>query len=226
MDARNIIYKVIKPRRSLASSYSTTGEDSESLLEKKQVFQRRHSWWEISRSSYIWAAHTIFFLFSLSFFLSGLQQRYPTEQQCARQLSAYSPALDAVEYEMVRFQGALLDENPYKVGQIKVGPSDLTHLKKPPTQAKLRSTDGEWYTGGLEVFHQLHCVNLIRQYTYLDYYSRPENRPPSFTDSNHTLRLHIDHCIDMLRQVVQCQGDAGIVTSSWVEGFPDPVSRF
>ena len=93
MDARNIIYKVIKPRRSLASSYSTTGEDSESLLEKKQVFQRRHSWWEISRSSYIWAAHTIFFLFSLSFFLSGLQQRYPTEQQCARQLSAYCKSL-------------------------------------------------------------------------------------------------------------------------------------
>lgn len=30
----------------------------------------------------------------------------------------------------------------------------------------------------------------------------------------------------MLRQVVQCQGDAGIVTSSWVEGFPDPYPDF
>ncbi|KAL4759405.1 uncharacterized protein BDW70DRAFT_169385 [Aspergillus foveolatus] len=114
------------------------------------------------------AAHVIFFLFSLSFFFSGLQQRYPTEQHCAAQLSAY-------------------------LRQIKVEPNDLTHLKEPPTQAKLRTTDGEWYTGGLEVFHKVHCVS---------------------------------HCIDMLRQVVQCHGDVGIVAVSWVEGFPDPYPDF
>jgi hypothetical protein len=30
----------------------------------------------------------------------------------------------------------------------------------------------------------------------------------------------------MLRQVVQCHGDVGIVTGSWVEGFPDPYPDF
>ncbi|KAL3434404.1 hypothetical protein BDV09DRAFT_204759 [Aspergillus tetrazonus] len=203
MDAKNVVtYKAIKPRTSFTSSCSTTGEDSESLLERNQVLRRRHVWRELSLSNYIWAVHAIFFLFSLSFFLSVLQQRCPTEQQCAAQLSAY-------------------------FRHVKVDPSDLAHLRKPPTQTKLRTTDGDWYTGGLEVFHQvLTCVNLIRQYTYFDYYSRLENRPLPFTDSNHTFRLHIGHCIDMLRQVVQCHGDVGIVTGSWVEGFPDPYPDF
>jgi hypothetical protein len=34
---------------------------------------------------------------------------------------------------------------------------------------------GQWgYRAGVEVFHQLHCLNLIRQAVYKDYYSREE----------------------------------------------------
>lgn len=35
----------------------------------------------------------------------------------------------------------------------------------------------------------------------------------------------LDHCIDMLRQVIQCNGDVGVVTRSWLKGrsisYPD-----
>ncbi|KAH8694008.1 hypothetical protein BGW36DRAFT_430031 [Talaromyces proteolyticus] len=241
MHIKKFVYQAIKPRLSLTDS-SSAGEDAEHLLEKEELYRRQNGRACLNSSIYVWTVHIILLLLSSSFFLQGIKQRYPTDQDCVAQLSAYSPALGAVEYKMVRFQGALLNKSPYKgapspeidaawdeivnMGQIKVHPDDLKHLQKPTTQAKLRTPDGEWYTGGLEVFHQLHCVNLIRQYTYLDYYHRPENRPPAFTDSNETLRLHIDHCIDMLRQVVQCQGDVGIVTSSWVAGFPDPYPDF
>ncbi len=34
---------------------------------------------------------------------------------------------------------------------------------------------GEWgYRAGVEVFHQLHCLNLLRQALYSDYYGKPE----------------------------------------------------
>jgi hypothetical protein len=34
---------------------------------------------------------------------------------------------------------------------------------------------GEWgYRAGVEVFHQLHCLNLLRQAVYKDYYGREE----------------------------------------------------
>ena len=34
---------------------------------------------------------------------------------------------------------------------------------------------GEWgYRAGVEVFHQLHCLNLLRQALYSDYYAKPE----------------------------------------------------
>jgi Mycotoxin biosynthesis protein UstYa len=35
------------------------------------------------------------------------------------------------------------------------------------------------------------------------------------TESPHTIRLHISHCIDALRQVIQCHGDTSMVTYSW-----------
>jgi hypothetical protein len=80
------------------------------------------------------------------------------------------------------------------------------------------------YDVGIEVFHHMHCLNIIRQYTRKDYYMRPENRPLSFTDSEPVLRTHIDHCIEMLRQQLLCVADVGIVTYSWVKPwglYPD-----
>lgn len=35
------------------------------------------------------------------------------------------------------------------------------------------------------------------------------------TSFNETL-MHVDHCIDMLRQVLMCNADTGVVTFSWV----------
>lgn len=59
---------------------------------------------------------------------------------------------------------------------------------------------------------------MVRMYTWRDYYDRPENKPVEFTDKASTVRLHVDHCIDMLRQVLMCQADVGIVPFYWVKG--------
>ncbi|PYH40701.1 oxidase ustYa family protein [Aspergillus saccharolyticus JOP 1030-1] len=192
---------------------------------------------------WLWLLHTLSFLLSFSMMFSALQRRqaFPTDQKCAEQLSAYSPYIGLVEYEQVRFQGSLFDTNPYKgpptpdldaawkrithMAQLKVSAEDMLRLNKPLTQVKVAETEGDGYAAGIEVFHQLHCVNLVRQYTYYDYYANLDNKPAEFHDSKETLRLHVDHCIDLLRQVIQCGGDVGVVTRSWVKGrrisYPD-----
>lgn len=47
------------------------------------------------------------------------------------------------------------------------------------------------YLGATEVFHQLHCLNLIRQHSYKEYYDVDRRRPPGLTDSPATLRRHL-----------------------------------
>ncbi|PYI13245.1 hypothetical protein BO99DRAFT_485957 [Aspergillus violaceofuscus CBS 115571] len=182
---------------------------------------------------WLWALHLLLSLLSFSSLIAAwrLHRSSPTDP----------PFTHLVEYTDVRFQGSLFDTNPYKgfpnphldaawghithMAQLRISAADMPRLKKPLTQVKVAEAEGDGYAGGIEVLHQLHCVNLVRQYTYYDYYSQLDNKPAEFRDSNETLRLHVDHCIDMLRQVIQCNGDVGVVTRSWIKGraisYPD-----
>lgn len=72
----------------------------------------------------------------------------------------------------------------------------MKKLHKPLTQAKYPENSGGGFSVGLEVFHQLHCLNLVRQYTHFGYYSTLAIPPQPFTDSNATLRLHVGMCPD------------------------------
>ncbi|RAH48910.1 oxidase ustYa family protein [Aspergillus brunneoviolaceus CBS 621.78] len=206
-------------------------DDSDPLLDHFDIPHPHHL--HVRTAHWLWALHLLFFLLSFSLLISALRLN--------RSSPTGPPFTHLVEYEDVRFQGSLFDTNPYKgapnphldaawghithMAQLEITAEDMFRLNKPLTQVKVAETEGNGYAGGIEVFHQLHCVNLVRQYTYYDYYSQLENRPAEFNDSNETLRLHVDHCIDMLRQVIQCNGDVGVVTRSWVKGralsYPD-----
>lgn len=75
------------------------------------------------------------------------------------------------------------------------------------------------YGGGIEaaveIFHQMHCLNMIRQYTYLSSYTSP---PPGFNISPDILRTHIDHCIETLRRSLMCTAD---ITPMPIKADPD-----
>ncbi len=58
-----------------------------------------------------------------------------------------------------------------------------THLR-----AKHPKTGVEGYRVGLEVFHQLHCINLLRQVTYKDYYTKLGNG--NFAGGDEELQMH------------------------------------
>jgi hypothetical protein len=49
-----------------------------------------------------------------------------------------------------------------------------------PSSVKLPEEADESYQSGLEVFHQLHCLNLLRKMTHFEYYFVAE--PAAFSD--------------------------------------------
>lgn len=64
----------------------------------------------------------------------------------------------------------------------------------------------EGFYGGPDVLHSLHCLNSIRKHLDMEYYAGSITLPPEYR------RIHIDHCVDHLRQALLCHGDLTPVT--------------
>jgi hypothetical protein len=108
-----------------------------------------------------------------------------------------------------------------KVGTIDVPLEYLPALNKSKNHSWFLSNKGG-VLAGLEVFHSLHCLDMVRQYTWKDQYDYSEN--PTFQDDDEFLRTvsrltpskiiltdvllkHVDHCIDALRIRLMCYAD-------------------
>lgn len=102
-----------------------------------------------------------------------------------------------------------------------ITPEELKILDMPESSLKVKHpvTGKEGYRVGLEVFHQLHCLNLLRQVTHRDWY---EDISGNFADGPKALQMHTDHCLEVLRMNVQCNADIGLFTFYMLEGDPLP----
>jgi len=69
------------------------------------------------------------------------------------------------------------------------------------------ATGKRGYRVAIEVFHQLHCLNLLRQANYKSHYSPLGG---DVSAENEDLHGHLNHCIDALRQFVMCQSDVNV----------------
>ncbi|KAI0436448.1 hypothetical protein F4803DRAFT_223910 [Xylaria telfairii] len=163
--------------------------------------------------------------------------RHPSERECARFLSPYSPAVDAgvIEYYETDFQNEFGGRSAYigpptpeleetwddlwSRGTIELPPDGPSKLNKSTERLKhVHKDPNRGYSAVLEVFHQLHCLNQIRQYTWKDYYATHMAEwvlgdghgivdlnitdPASVAD-----RMHVDHCIEALRLQLMCNAD-------------------
>ncbi len=109
---------------------------------------------------------------------------------------------------------------------IPVTQADIVRMGKDPTTA-VKLEDHIWglgndaYATTLDVFHQIHCVNALRRIAYGTYYNSSQGSPDHMTKAE----LHINHCVDILLQALQCSGNANLITMHWVETqdipFPD-----
>ncbi|KAK2005354.1 hypothetical protein LZ32DRAFT_674356 [Colletotrichum eremochloae] len=163
-------------------------------------------------------------LLSLLFGFAFSVLRAPSDQDCARQLSMWSPALEAVEYMQLDFNDAFNSTSIYRgppTPEREKAWFDLTykHAVEIP-EDKLaglnRSLEdnlervppdvGTGFVALLEVFHQLHCLNMIRMYTW--WQSGQYDEPPlGLAWDPLKNRIHIDHCLEALRISIMCFAD-------------------
>ncbi|KAI1122538.1 hypothetical protein F5Y10DRAFT_253864 [Nemania abortiva] len=163
--------------------------------------------------------------------------RQPSELACARLLSPYSPAMEAdiIEYYDTNFENEFGGKSQYigpptpeleerwddlwSRGTIELPPDGPEKLNK-STESLMhaRKDPSRGYTAVLEVFHHLHCLNQIRQYTWKDYYAT--HMADWIAQDNHGIvdlnvtdknsvgdRMHVDHCIEALRLQIMCYAD-------------------
>ncbi|KAJ8129037.1 hypothetical protein O1611_g4596 [Lasiodiplodia mahajangana] len=88
-----------------------------------------------------------------------------------------------------------------------------------PTSKPTKSIDGHYYAT-VEVYHQLHCLDITRKFIWRDHYQHVD----TFQDPPEMVWEHVDHCIDLLRQVLMCNGDVGLIFYTDV-GEKQPVAR-
>jgi hypothetical protein len=77
------------------------------------------------------------------------------------------------------------------------------------------TTDYNWHHlspslgGGIQAFfegfHQVHCLNLLRQYTYRN--ERDYSYLHAFVNKNVDITEHVDHCLEMVRAKIMCEAD-------------------
>ncbi|KZL82193.1 hypothetical protein CI238_09445 [Colletotrichum incanum] len=145
----------------------------------------------LRKPSHRWHNICVLCLFALSCLLLGLSvlvhfhPKSATDQECLRRLNVASPVHDVFEYEDVQFDNAFWKPSPYKgkptpdleskwkdlwyYGSFGLPDTYLAPLNKSANgiegNAWARTKSGD-VLAGLEVFHNLHCLNLIRQYTH------------------------------------------------------------
>jgi hypothetical protein len=187
--------------------------------------------------SAIWLCHGVLFSVSVTLFALSLALRYGVSFDVAhaRHFAPYSPAAPAVEYDTARYSvGSTVDTSEYvgygphvdsawrritsDVGDAVISRAELDLLGLDPqsvTAADPR-TGEQGYRAGLQVFHQLECVNLLRQDSFRDYYAH-QNK--DFEAPRKELRRRLDHCLEVIRMSVMCQSDVGVFTYKHYEGI-------
>ncbi|KAL3424515.1 hypothetical protein PVAG01_03796 [Phlyctema vagabunda] len=89
-----------------------------------------------------------------------------------------------------------------------ISEEEANHLWGDQVEA-YRDRERSGFTGGFDMFHQLHCLNQIRQALHRDYY--PEHKIHGV--------VHLEHCINHLRQAIQCAASTAVTPNVWMEGY-------
>ncbi|OJJ69570.1 hypothetical protein ASPBRDRAFT_45903 [Aspergillus brasiliensis CBS 101740] len=150
--------------------------------------------------------------------------------------TVFSPAAEVVQYRKENWDLSVDRTTPYtkvppdgtvdyewdqismggKIGFLRIQKEDLDKIG----ETSVELADGSGYMVGLEVFHQLHCLNYIRKFLYNSTYNIREE------DENVSPDDHIPHCIDSIRLSLQCQADLTLIPFKWVSGYLEPWPDF
>lgn len=71
----------------------------------------------------------------------------------------------------------------------------------------------------------MHCLNSLRQLAYPEYYGNGTHHGKHGKHGkrgSEMFAVHVNHCVDILMQAIQCSGNANLITMHWVETQPYP----
>jgi Mycotoxin biosynthesis protein UstYa len=98
----------------------------------------------------------------------------------------------------------------------------FTHDQKSSFQVNMdRDSNDGLYRAGPDAFHSLHCVNKLRQTLDAYIYDIPDK-----VDESKGNVLHIEHCLDFLRQLVACSSDLTPIPLIYSKGAGQAVPDF
>ncbi|PMD16627.1 hypothetical protein NA56DRAFT_305974 [Hyaloscypha hepaticicola] len=156
---------------------------------------------------------------------------YMGRYHCAPQSLVYTPARESLEYVRMEMDTAGDHHNKYmgatdtadevwtellSRNNIRLSDEDLRAINQ--TSVSLGSGG---YLGMLAVYHELHCVKMIRwAFNHARYKSHWS--PQDLID----LPDHVEHCLDIVRQSIQCRADSTIITYWWTEKSRVPETNF
>jgi hypothetical protein len=142
---------------------------------------------------------------------------YPTSLTPAATQQFPNPGADAVwdEWEITRV--------------FPISKADVQRLgKDPKTAVKLDANifglKEDMYVAHLDVFHLMHCLNTLRQIVFGKYYN--QSQANADINTSKFIDVHINHCVDMLAQSIQCSGNTNLVTVHWTKNFENPMPDF
>ncbi|KAI1407128.1 hypothetical protein F5Y13DRAFT_175597 [Hypoxylon sp. FL1857] len=112
-----------------------------------------------------------------------------------------SPSVDKAWHE-------LLEQTTLRASADELKLSNQTSVELP---------EGGGYMVWLGVFHQLHCIKMLRQWNYREHYH------PNVTEKDRPhWDIHADHCLDVLRSAAKCHADTTLTTFGWLDQ-PKPM---
>ncbi|KAK4455393.1 hypothetical protein QBC34DRAFT_445047 [Podospora aff. communis PSN243] len=101
------------------------------------------------------------------------------------------------------------------------------HLSQPEhPEAGVQVTAGggrRRYLATFAATHQLHCLYNLFRATYRDSYDEEQTE---FERDPVAWHGRVDHCVDIIRQKLECDRDTTLVTYNWVKRKRDPVANF
>ncbi|MCJ1437202.1 hypothetical protein MMC27_006588 [Xylographa pallens] len=229
------------------SSLEESFEDQEALLEKSDFssrdYQHRH-WIE---SPYIKAALGILVVVSTFLLgcLAGQQWPQDLDRLCVDQFATWSPIARDVDITLHEqfFNTSLLKPSLYRhdpgpeVDQAwedlgsNYGPVGLTDEEAIKSRISLDHARAPQELGGqiianVEVLHELHCLNVLRRTNYWNYEHYAKSGQGEFANEEKIVRLHVGHCMDMIRQRLMCTGDTALVSGIRIRDYDGPYPDF
>ncbi|KAH8760343.1 hypothetical protein F5883DRAFT_465163 [Diaporthe sp. PMI_573] len=104
----------------------------------------------------------------------------------------------------------------WQFGSMGIPDDKLALLNKSATERtwhRLPSKIGGGIQAYFEGFHQIHCLNLVRQYTYRHEYDYSNLR--DFANVKIPITEHVEHCLEILRTKLMCDADTTPFLAHW-----------